>query len=102
MSTKPLTWTYGVEMMGLEPTTPCLQSRCSSQLSYIPDAEGCRPAGHRTTSGCSIVGRHGWRAARLGHRWPQDQEERPPPWPARWCFFNYPAGGPGEGAGRTG
>jgi hypothetical protein len=23
-------------MMGLEPTTPCLQSRCSSQLSYIP------------------------------------------------------------------
>jgi hypothetical protein len=22
--------------MGLEPTTPCLQSRCSSQLSYIP------------------------------------------------------------------
>ena len=25
-----------VEMMGLEPTTPCLQSRCSSQLSYIP------------------------------------------------------------------
>ncbi len=29
---------YGdlVEMMGLEPMTPCLQSRCSSQLSYIP------------------------------------------------------------------
>jgi hypothetical protein len=26
-----------VEMMGLEPTTPCLQSRCSSQLSYIPE-----------------------------------------------------------------
>jgi hypothetical protein len=22
--------------MGLEPTTPCLQSRCSSQLSYAP------------------------------------------------------------------
>ena len=22
--------------MGLEPTTPCLQSRCSSQLSYVP------------------------------------------------------------------
>jgi hypothetical protein len=33
-------------MMGLEPTTPCLQSRCSSQLSYIPlwqsgPADGC-------------------------------------------------------------
>jgi hypothetical protein len=26
----------GVETMGLEPTTPCLQSRCSSQLSYVP------------------------------------------------------------------
>jgi site-specific DNA recombinase len=27
---------YLVETMGLEPTTPCLQSRCSSQLSYVP------------------------------------------------------------------
>ena len=26
----------GVEMIGLEPTTPCLQSRCSAKLSYIP------------------------------------------------------------------
>ena len=26
----------GVELMGFEPTTPCLQSRCSSQLSYVP------------------------------------------------------------------
>ena len=25
-----------VEAMGLEPTTSCLQSRCSSQLSYAP------------------------------------------------------------------
>jgi hypothetical protein len=25
-----------VETMGLEPTTPCLQSRCSSRLSYVP------------------------------------------------------------------
>ena len=25
-----------METMGLEPTTPCLQSRCSSQLSYVP------------------------------------------------------------------
>ena len=28
--------TTTVETMGLEPTTPCLQSRCSSQLSYVP------------------------------------------------------------------
>ncbi len=27
-----------VETMGLEPTTPCLQSRCSSQLSYVPES----------------------------------------------------------------
>ena len=33
-----LAWTYVVETMGLEPTTPCLQSRCSSQLSYAPGA----------------------------------------------------------------
>ena len=26
-----------VEAMGLEPTTSCLQSRCSSQLSYAPE-----------------------------------------------------------------
>ena len=25
-----------VELRGLEPRTPCLQSRCSSQLSYSP------------------------------------------------------------------
>ena len=25
-----------VEMQGFEPWTPCLQSRCSNQLSYIP------------------------------------------------------------------
>ena len=28
-----------VETMGLEPTTPCLQSRCSSQLSYVPERD---------------------------------------------------------------
>jgi hypothetical protein len=27
---------HSVETMGIEPTTPCLQSRCSSQLSYVP------------------------------------------------------------------
>src|SRR5664279_1216681 len=26
-----------VETQGLEPWTPCLQSRCSSQLSYVPN-----------------------------------------------------------------
>jgi hypothetical protein len=31
----PSTWAP-VETMGLEPTTLCLQSRCSSQLSYVP------------------------------------------------------------------
>src|SRR4029450_696356 len=31
-----LTRTSVVETMGLEPTTPCLQSVCSSQLSYVP------------------------------------------------------------------
>jgi len=36
-----------VEMMGLEPTTPCLQSRCSSRLSYIPETSMC--AAHRHT-----------------------------------------------------
>jgi Domain of unkown function (DUF1775) len=36
-----------VETMGLEPTTPCLQSRCSSQLSYVP---GPAPTGLGTTS----------------------------------------------------
>src|SRR5579875_3211720 len=36
-----------VETMGLEPTTPCLQSRCSSQLSYVPEGSRTR----RGTSG---------------------------------------------------
>jgi hypothetical protein len=36
-----------VETMGLEPTTPCLQSRCSSQLSYVPERqEATRPPGN--------------------------------------------------------
>ncbi len=38
-----------VETMGLEPTTPCLQSRCSSQLSYVP--EGAQ----RTARDCGSV-----------------------------------------------
>ena len=32
-----------VEIVGVEPTTPCLQSRCSSQLSYTPES-GCKDA----------------------------------------------------------
>ena len=27
-----------VELIGIEPTTPCLQSRCSPRLSYSPDS----------------------------------------------------------------
>jgi hypothetical protein len=38
--------------MGLEPTTPCLQSRCSSQLSYSPERE--RP-GYVTASTIGTV-----------------------------------------------
>src|SRR3712207_953895 len=49
---KPLTSGFVVETMGLEPTTPCLQSRCSSQLSYVPwvllhPIEGLLPALHK-------------------------------------------------------
>ena len=40
-------WLVVVETMGLEPTTPCLQSRCSSQLSYVPGVIGA----HRTVLG---------------------------------------------------
>ena len=29
-----------VELIGIEPTTPCLQSRCSPKLSYSPGV-GC-------------------------------------------------------------
>ena len=32
-----------VEIVGVEPTTPCLQSRCSSHLSYTPEC-GCKDA----------------------------------------------------------
>ena len=28
-----------VELKGVEPLTPCLQSRCSDQLSYSPTTE---------------------------------------------------------------
>ena len=28
-----------MELGGIEPPTPCLQSRCSSQLSYSPEAD---------------------------------------------------------------
>ena len=31
---------FMVELRGLEPRTPCLQSRCSSQLSYSPMDKG--------------------------------------------------------------
>ena len=43
--------------MGIEPTTPCLQSRCSSQLSYVPEASLRR----RRSPGV-------WEASQLGGR----------------------------------
>jgi hypothetical protein len=48
-----------VETMGLEPTTPCLQSRCSSQLSYVPGAGG---SAYRS-------GRMGHERAPSSHTW---------------------------------
>src|SRR5947209_3252469 len=41
--------------MGLEPTTPCLQSRCSSQLSYVPEdrTETSRRASYGTGLGAT-------------------------------------------------
>ena len=66
-----------VETMGLEPTTPCLQSRCSSQLSYVPTkvariggevnrlrrttAPGSRISRHAFSASCTcrVPGRHG-------------------------------------------
>ena len=39
-----------VETMGLEPTTPCLQSRCSSQLSYVPEGIPMVPIGRARRS----------------------------------------------------
>src|SRR5437762_707700 len=44
----PDSCTFAVETMGLEPTTPCLQSRCSSQLSYVPEF------GRRPTVSCGL------------------------------------------------
>ena len=35
-SSQPFQTTIDVEIVGVEPTTLCLQSRCSSQLSYTP------------------------------------------------------------------
>src|SRR3989344_7106491 len=34
-----LVWIYDIGMTRLERATPCSQSRCSSQLSYIPSEE---------------------------------------------------------------
>ena len=55
-----LTCGNSVETMGFEPTTPCLQSRCSSQLSYVPG--GVHGTGH-AGSGRTVEPRP-WRAAR--------------------------------------
>ena len=48
-----------VETMGLEPTTPCLQSRCSSQLSYVPDGATRVAGGAKLGHGLLLArGRH--------------------------------------------
>ena len=39
--------------MGLEPTTPCLQSRCSSQLSYVPETKPHSTGEIRTLDGAA-------------------------------------------------
>ena len=69
--------------MGLEPTTPCLQSRCSSQLSYVPETKPHSTGEIRTLDGVAkdlveplwlplviLVGVwvYLWRTSRLG-RW---------------------------------
>lgn len=56
-----------VELRGLEPRTPCLQSRCSSQLSYSPDVglAGVEPATSRLSgvrSNQPELQAHGWPA----------------------------------------
>jgi hypothetical protein len=35
-SVTPLTWTFVVELIGLEPTTSCMPCKRSSKLSYSP------------------------------------------------------------------
>ena len=46
----PTLLTLFVEINGFEPLTPCLQSRCSSQLSYTPRAVGLRGLEPRTST----------------------------------------------------
>ena len=45
--------------MGLEPTTPCLQSRCSSQLSYVPEGTIVPTGGDGIRATCRAVDRVG-------------------------------------------
>ena len=60
-ASRVMPWSAVVETMGFEPTTPCLQSRCSSQLSYVPGAIGQRtgPSGGSRTrvAGALVVTR---------------------------------------------
>jgi hypothetical protein len=83
-----------VETMGIEPTTPCLQSRCSSQLSYVPEKGSpvfggtvtieahwrlCRdlddPSGHNRDANVSGAGVIGWgrsytlTTSRIARKW---------------------------------
>jgi hypothetical protein len=63
--------------MGLEPTTPCLQSRCSSQLSYVPQCGetpriAARPPQLHRRDACdahSVDGRARFRRGAAGYPW---------------------------------
>ena len=72
--------------MGLEPTTSCLQSRCSSQLSYVPE-------GHHGTASAT------WAQGEPGH--PTHRRGLQPGFPRRECRLRRTRGrviGP-DGAG---
>ena len=55
-----------VETMGIEPTTPCLQSRCSSQLSYVPVRGGQSARQAPSPKTTTVLNRAGLEAAADG------------------------------------
>ena len=60
-----------VEITGFEPVTPCLQSRCSTRLSYIPMRGPRRAHGSTSAAPNRSAGPPGW--------WAQvDSNHRPP------------------------
>ena len=59
-----------MEVMGLEPTTSCLQSRCSSQLSYTPGARSKRELRAAAAEATIVGARPGTSTSGRGHRMP--------------------------------